>query len=449
MANKRKVRTYGTQKVSYAGGITFSYKKKTSPGFVTFTNSTGDPAINRRIGSSSIISYQTGKDGRFRPCDQSTEQYAPNPIPDVVQAANPLAPSDTYAYGLVTGLIRSNHGRYYNAFLNGVNGASTPADTIQWNSLGNLALDSMMPSFGGENSLVNFILELRDFRRLATALCQKTIDWLQVVEEIVGYGKRKSYLANLSRAYLSYSFAWRPLFSDLTELVTTLWKFNERFKLIQRQADTDLQKHFSVTVSGTASNESIYHTSGDVGPSGGWIGNATVHTSHRTILGACDGVRYNATLRYRYPLPPEMTAFGGKLRAFLDSLGVSMDPSIVWNAIPFSFVVDWVINVGRWLSQMRIDNIRFQTQIRDFCHSAVVTRVIRYESRFSQIFYSGVTKNEVYTDWIVTDVCRKRRYIRKTGIPDFLTSMQTSGLDWREFSLSGALASAGANSRWR
>lgn len=448
MANKKKVRQYGTQKVTYGDGVVFSYKKKTRPGFDVWINKAVNPTIYRRIGASSTLLYQTGKDGRFRPCEHSTEEYLPNPVPRVVQTANPLSPGDTYLYGLVTGVLERNHGLYYNKFTEAVGSASTPADTIQWNTLGQQALDSMLPSFGGDNSLLNFVLELRDFRKLAAGLCVKSIDWLKIVEEAIGYKKRKSYLANLSRSYLSYNFAWAPLFRDLTELVSSLWNLNKRFELIKKQANTDLQKHYRIVVNGTSSNESTYYSTGDIGPTGGWVGNATVHTGHRVILGPCDGVAYNATLRYRYPLPPEMAAFGGKLRAFLDVLGLNWNPSIIWNAIPFSFVVDWVVNVGRWLSQSRLDNVSFQTQIRDFCHSAVITRTIRYESRFSNIFYSGSTKNEVYSDWSITDVCRKRRYVRKTGIPDFLSSMETSGLNWKEFSLAGALASAGANSRW-
>jgi hypothetical protein len=53
----------------------------------------------------------------------------------------------------------------------------------------------------------------------------------------------------------------------------------------------------------------------------------------------------------------------------LDLLGVRLDPSIVWNAIPFTFVVDWVVDVGSFLGSFARDNYPIETRITDFCHS--------------------------------------------------------------------------------
>jgi hypothetical protein len=41
----------------------------------------------------------------------------------------------------------------------------------------------------------------------------------------------------------------------------------------------------------------------------------------------------------------------------------------VWNAIPFSFVVDWVVDVGSFLGTFARDNFPIDTVITDFCHS--------------------------------------------------------------------------------
>jgi hypothetical protein len=41
------------------------------------------------------------------------------------------------------------------------------------------------------------------------------------------------------------------------------------------------------------------------------------------------------------------------LRGLLTVAGVELNPGIVWDAIPFSFVVDWFSNVGDFLEQYR------------------------------------------------------------------------------------------------
>lgn len=39
------------------------------------------------------------------------------------------------------------------------------------------------------------------------------------------------------------------------------------------------------------------------------------------------------------------------MRAWLDTLGLNLSPTVIWNAIPYSFVVDWFANVGDCLKQ--------------------------------------------------------------------------------------------------
>jgi hypothetical protein len=38
----------------------------------------------------------------------------------------------------------------------------------------------------------------------------------------------------------------------------------------------------------------------------------------------------------------------------LDLFGANLNPAIVWNAIPFSFVVDWFLKVGDYFDKMEV-----------------------------------------------------------------------------------------------
>jgi hypothetical protein len=58
-----------------------------------------------------------------------------------------------------------------------------------------------------------------------------------------------------------------------------------------------------------------------------------------------------------------------KMGAWLDSLGINMNPEIIWDLIPFSFVVDWFIKVGDWLEGFKVNHLNSSVTILDMCYS--------------------------------------------------------------------------------
>jgi hypothetical protein len=53
----------------------------------------------------------------------------------------------------------------------------------------------------------------------------------------------------------------------------------------------------------------------------------------------------------------------------MDAFGLSLNAATLWNAIPFSFVIDWVTNVGDLLDSWRVDNLTATCRIEAFTHS--------------------------------------------------------------------------------
>jgi hypothetical protein len=152
-------------------------------------------------------------------------------------------------------------------------------------------------------------------------------------------------------------------------------------------------------------------------------------------------------MRYRYPCPPELSTFAGKLRAFLDALGVNSNPQILWNAIPFTFLVDWVVNVSGFLRQFRVPNVTFQIEILDFCHSAKLEKQVFYEIQHTS-YVSGVGGGYRPSGFIAYDCASVKEYERKVGgFPGFLTQLQVSGLNAREILLGGSLIAANSSGR--
>jgi hypothetical protein len=156
---------------------------------------------------------------------------------------------------------------------------------------------------------------------------------------------------------------------------------------------------------------------------------------------------YTATMEYKYSLP-SMSEAEAKLNGYLDTLGLKLDPSIVWNAIPFSFIVDWVIDVSGFLKSFSRDNFPITTEVVDFCHTVSwhyecsVDILIPYQSEFNfgpvahefiARFGRGVTMKDVYRRQLST-------YERRTpGVSLTSHSLSIKSPGQREALLSGSL----------
>jgi hypothetical protein len=53
------------------------------------------------------------------------------------------------------------------------------------------------------------------------------------------------------------------------------------------------------------------------------------------------------------------------LRGALDSLGFELNPNIIWDAIPFSFVVDWFFDVGSICERFKFDTLELPIKLED------------------------------------------------------------------------------------
>jgi len=431
--------------INYPGAYVLNSALQRSPKI--WTQSTAGPysPIQRYSGLTSSLSYETGNDGSFRPCTHVKTTWTAAPIESRTLTWDyTRTPSSFNSWTTSSGFQKAFHQDYYNEFLSWCSSDTLPdLNSINWGSLSQTALESMLPSLGGQNSYLNYLLELRDFRKLASSLSGQIADKMTVLEALLGFNRKDGTLAKLSKSYLMGKFGYQSLYNDVKSFFDAAVNFKKRIDTFVKLANTDLQAHFGTTISGTARGEILRFNSGAIGGKGvsGSIGGQA-----RITALASNGVKYNATLRYRYPLPPELSRAGSELKQLLDVLGVSLNPAIVWNAIPFTFLVDYFVNIGKWLNRLRIDNIRFQTEIRDFCHSAKVTRATVYDVQFRDGFAGP--NNEQMFFWgprTVSDMCEKTSYVRKKGIPNFLTAFQVTGLNQAEFAIGGALI--GARSR--
>jgi hypothetical protein len=87
------------------------------------------------------------------------------------------------------------------------------------------------------------------------------------------------------------------------------------------------------------------------------------------------GVFY-AQIEYSYTYTRFQEKYASIL-GYLDYFGVNLNLAILWNAIPWSFVVDWVIGVSRFLDQFKVLALLPDTRIHQYSWSWKVARVTR------------------------------------------------------------------------
>lgn len=429
-------------------GVVVQQLYKGSTPYIT-ANRPYSSTYNVKRGMGSSIVYENGTGGSFQPCEHVKEEWTSmGEAEGFQQTGTPSNPALTggVTLSVCTGLVRYALGQAagnLNTAYNSVSGLNV--DGIDWDGLSARAFQAMRPSLKTDFSLLNFLYELKDFKHLAKAAIgafrSKESVILRLLNEI-GITKQ-SFLASvnkgqtlqhLSQLYLSYNFAWKPFVSDVVQLVSALTGFEKKWKEFVKRANTNQQRYWGYSIPGTESPESVYYTT-DVGPPGGSVGDFTPYARVRVRKKADDGIRYHATMRYRYKLPSDALSAAGLVKGLLDSLGVRRNPAILWNAIPYTFILDWVVNVSKLLDSVSLDNLEVQTEIVEFCHSAKRKKTVSLTVQTN--YQIGGSYN--WTSEREMRVLTKTHYRRAVGFPSRSALLAVSGLSGREISLLLAL----------
>jgi hypothetical protein len=181
-------------------------------------------------------------------------------------------------------------------------------------------------------SIPNFLLELRDLPKLFQL-----------------WKTKLAALVNLARARLNWSFGWKPFVADLETIKETLLSvYLQCVEWNRKAGDLIHRKHAFDPVSDTASGNFVY-------PSG-------THKAYWS--GSMDG-RITAHLVFKTLKIPELETMETILKVYLDALGFELNPKIIWDAIPFSFVLDWFFEVGGWLQRFKSDTLELPVVLAD------------------------------------------------------------------------------------
>jgi hypothetical protein len=298
-----------------------------------------------------------------------------------------------------------------------------------------LAYKNMLPVIRPRLSLLNSIIELKDLKSLPRTLGRiasigthhagtlKTIlrSWANVKKS----GSRG--VRTVADSYLQTQFNIQPLLSDIAGLYRAILQTEAQMYRLLSEAARPQRKYFKYTFD-EIRPESYEHLNYYQTPDFNWPWFDSICTFQTRPQQSV----FNAEIEYNYYYPQFMREHA-RVLAFLDALGVNFNPAIIWNAIPWTFVVDWVIGVSQWLDQFKTSLFEPVINIRRCCWSVKRSRYI--DAQFSVAHNHHLLHYTKATMPVITEVAYRRQVMMPT-----LSSLSTSGLNIKEFSLGVALA---------
>jgi hypothetical protein len=247
---------------------------------------------------------------------------------------------------------------------------------IQWSQ--------QIPSSG--TNLGNFVLELRDFKEL-----------LPKIEE--------SLIGTVENGFLNYSFGLGPFISDLQNLNSIVSTVKARIAYLKKTY-------------GKSSRLSAFKPNAYDYPS-----SLPIFTTQLIPLGATPFAQFRFEYRLsdyhtnlRIGAYQRQTLIGlddseSIFRAYLAALGLTNLPKTVWNAIPFSFVVDWFAKIGTQLDSLNAQPFDGPWSIENVTYSQDTSYTLSAVLVVDDTPYGGSYRETVVSTYKV------HAYTRDSGLP--------------------------------
>jgi len=293
------------------------------------------------------------------------------------------------------------------------------------------ALSSMMPEVKSQLSLVNSIIELKDFHSYVK-VAKNLWRW---VDKSIGTNPLRNWrkYTKGSDAYLQWKFNIAPLISDICGIHAALSRSQKRLNDLTSRNGKRQTRHWSHSFQ----EEYAYmdHTDGP------WYNVDTLPFPLVTMDARMERSVYTSLTEVHIMLDfsiliSQYEIENARLLALLDELGVNLNPSIIWNAIPYSFIVDWVFKVGKYLEQFQMKNLEPQINIHQGLWSVKRKRITTLRVRTRNRGIPGAAGGTNLVSKVFEDSYRRDLFMPSSN------SLEVSGLNSSEFSLGAALIHA-------
>lgn len=326
------------------------------------------------------------------------------------------------------------------------------------------ALNSIMPGIKAQMSLMNSVYELKDFKsyfkairkkyqrfRFLTAHLPKRFWGRQTLGDL--YTGWKRFLAETksltpgsltyqtakqaSGYFLEWKFNLSSVIRDVFSAKKALASFEKDLNRFITNEGRVRVGHWGTSVESVPSSQR--ETAYSIGPP--MYPPLSVGSSIEATSSAVETL-FHAEVRYNYNMTDYEREHARAL-AYLDAFGVNLNPAIIWNAMKFTFVIDWFIGVSQFLDQFKVRNLEPRVNILGALWSALHTRTTDW-TKVHTAAYEGVQ----FTHSVSMPRVSEEGYLRRLWMPG-ISSLLASGLNVSEFTLGAALVIATSHRKAR
>jgi hypothetical protein len=156
-------------------------------------------------------------------------------------------------------------------------------------------------------------------------------------------------LKNIGNYYLALKFGWEPLLRDIISMVSL--QRDAQAKLAQLLRDNGRPVRRRITLLNTQSEPSIVDGIDTNAFQPGFVSQYYAQDP-RSVVKRYDTDEVWASARFRYWLPPGPRDIQWSKNMLARLYGLRPTPSVVYNAIPWSWLVDWFSNLGDVISNL-------------------------------------------------------------------------------------------------
>jgi hypothetical protein len=300
------------------------------------------------------------------------------------------------------------------------------------------AMQVLLPGIKSEMSLINSIIELKDFKSLPKTL--STIKSLPKLFKTKAFWRNsknsqktlRELLRRGSDYHLSYSFGIAPFLNDIASLVKAVKRTEGRMNDLVNREGKPQRRHFAYRWDEFDSDDSGLVDESEL-RNGISLGQIDRYSKRRVVKP--ESSVFHAEIEYNYQFTQYQREHA-RLGSFLDALGLNINPAIIWNAIPWTFVVDWVVNVSSWLDNFKVEHMEPRINIRRYLWSVLRKRTIVVSVSVTDNTSAGAVADTAGTRHL--PAIREVAYRRQVGMPSS-SSLSTSGVSLKELTLGASL----------
>ncbi len=314
------------------------------------------------------VLYQTTQLGGSRPVGLETTRDATHPWFVVFERNqkegnfrffNAAAKNALFRYILKTGgefssskrLYRPAVGRKVHLDTGGSNrvtydGWVLPCSLGTTTNVSNPISDASLKAIGARQVLYNLPTKpLADIGQTIAELKREGLPRLRSLSSFKSYTARKS-----GEDYLSWQFGFRPVIQDIYALASSIDTADKQWRAYVKGGNTLQRRHFTLPVDQSNSTTAV-SLGGTIYPNLGTTlasGASSQLYRERSITSV---TRFSAAYAYTVPkLDKRVSALARKALQYRRQYGLEIDPELLWNLTPWSWLIDWFLPIGDYVS---------------------------------------------------------------------------------------------------